>query len=125
MSRTSTSLGLAWYLDLDTNRGQEATPLVVDGVMYSTSAWSKVQAIDPATGKLLWQFDPKVPGERGVKACCDTVNRGVAFWNGRLYVGTLDGRLIALDAKTGTEAWSVVTVDQIASRTRSPAHPAS
>ena len=106
------SLSLAWYLDLDTNRGQEATPLVVDGVMYSTSAWSKVQAIDPGTGKLLWQFDPKVPGERGVMACCDTVNRGVAFWNGRLYVGTLDGRLIALDAKTGTEAWSVVTVDQ-------------
>jgi len=106
------NLGLAWYLDLDTNRGQEATPLVVDGVMYSTSAWSKVQAIDPATGKLLWQFDPKVPGERGVMACCDTVNRGAAFWKGRVYVGTLDGRLIALDAKTGSEVWSAVTVDQ-------------
>jgi quinohemoprotein ethanol dehydrogenase len=105
-------LGLAWSLDLDTHRGQEATPLVVDGVMYSTSAWSKVQAIDPANGKLLWQYDPKVPGERGVMACCDTVNRGAAFWNGRVYVGTLDGRLIALDAKTGAVAWSVITVDQ-------------
>ena len=111
-TETVKQLGLAWSLDLDTARGQEATPLMVDGVMYSSSAWSKVQAIDPATGKLLWQYDPKVPQERGVKACCDVVNRGVAFWNGRVFVGTIDGRLIALDAKTGTEAWSVVTVDQ-------------
>jgi quinohemoprotein ethanol dehydrogenase len=106
------TLGLAWSLDLDTTRGQEATPLVADGVLYSTSAWSKVQAIDAATGRLLWQYDPKVPGETGVKACCDVVNRGVALWKGRVYVGTLDGRLVALDAKTGHEAWSVVTVDQ-------------
>jgi len=106
------TLGLAWSLDLDTNRGQEATPLAVDGVLYSTSAWSKVQAIDAATGKLLWQYDPQVPGEVGAKACCDVVNRGVAMWKGRVYVGTLDGRLVALDAKTGKEAWSVVTVDQ-------------
>ena len=106
------TLGLAWSLDLDTARGQEATPLVVDGVLYSTSAWSKVQAIDAATGHLLWQYDPKVPGETGAKACCDVVNRGVGVWKGRVYVGTLDGRLVALDAKTGKEAWSVVTVDQ-------------
>ncbi len=106
------TLGLAWSLDLDTARGQEATPLVVDGVLYSTSAWSKVQAIDAATGHLLWQYDPKVPGETGAKACCDVVNRGVGMWKGRVYVGTLDGRLVALDAKTGKEAWSVVTVDQ-------------
>src|SRR5580658_2082681 len=106
------TLGLAWSLDLDTSRGQEATPLVVDGVMYSTSAWSKVQAIDAATGRLLWQYDPKVPGETGAKACCDVVNRGVGVWKDRVYVGTLDGRLVALDRKTGKEAWSVVTVDQ-------------
>jgi len=106
-----TTLGLAWSLDLDTSRGQEATPLAVDGVLYSTSAWSKVQAIDAATGKLLWQYDPKVPGEVGVKACCDVVNRGVAVWMGRVYVGTLDGRLVALDARTGKEVWSVMTVD--------------
>jgi PQQ-dependent dehydrogenase (methanol/ethanol family) len=105
-------LGLAWWLDLDTARGQEASPLIIDGVMYSTSAWSKVQAIDAATGKLLWQYDPKVPGETGVKACCDTVNRGVAAYEGKLFLGTLDGRLVALDAATGKEAWSVVTVDQ-------------
>ena len=111
------TLGLAWSLDLDTHRGQEATPLIIDGVMYSTSAWSKVQAIDAASGKLLWQYDPKVPGETGVKACCDTVNRGVAAYNGRLYVGTLDGRLVALDAASGAEVWSVVTVDQSKSYT--------
>jgi quinohemoprotein ethanol dehydrogenase len=105
-------LGLAWFLDLDTHRGQEATPLIIDGVLYSTSAWSKVQAIDAASGKLLWQYDPKVPGETGVKACCDTVNRGVAAYQGKLFVGTLDGRLVALDAATGNEVWSVVTVDQ-------------
>jgi alcohol dehydrogenase (cytochrome c)/quinohemoprotein ethanol dehydrogenase len=105
-------LGLAWSLNLDTSRGQEATPLVIDGVMYSTSAWSKVQAIDAATGKLLWQYDPKVPGETGVKACCDTVNRGVAAHEGKLFLGTLDGRLVAIDAATGKELWSVVTVDQ-------------
>jgi len=104
-------VGLAWYLDLDTDRGQEATPLVIDGVMYSTSAWSKVQAVDAATGQQLWQYDPRVPGETAVRACCDVVNRGVAAWNGRIYVGTLDGRLVALDAATGKEVWSVVTVD--------------
>ena len=94
--------------------------------MYSTSAWSKVQAIDAATGRLsLWQYDPKVPGEAGIKACCDVVNRGVALWKGRVYVGTLDGRLVALDAKTGKETWSVVTVDRRRRSTRSRARPAS
>jgi quinohemoprotein ethanol dehydrogenase len=105
-------LGLAWYYDLDTHRGQEATPVVVDGVMYTTSAWSKVQAFEAATGKLLWQFDPKVPGRTAVHACCDVVNRGVAVWRGRLYLATLDGRLIALDARTGKPLWSVLTVDR-------------
>ena len=104
-------LGLAWYYDLDTHRGQEATPLVIDGVMYTTSAWSKVQAFTAATGKLLWQFDPKVPGNVAIHACCDVVNRGVAAWQGRLFVGTLDGRLIALDARSGQPIWSVLTID--------------
>lgn len=105
-------LKLAWFYDLDTNRGQEATPIVVDGVMYTTSAWSKVYALDAATGRELWTYDPKVPGERGFSACCDVVNRGVAVYKGRVYFGTLDGRLIALEAKTGKPAWSTVTVDQ-------------
>ena len=86
--------------------------MVIDGVLYSSSAWSKVQAIEAATGKLLWQYDPKVAQERGVMVCCDVVNRGVAFWKDRVYVGTIDGRLVALDAKTGAVVWSEVTVDQ-------------
>ena len=105
-------LGIAWYHDLDTNRGQEATPIIVDGTMYTSSAWSKVQAFDAVTGKLKWQFDPEVPGKVAVNACCDVVNRGVAYWEGKVFVGTLDGRLIAIDAGTGKQVWSVVTVDQ-------------
>ncbi|MDB5424919.1 MAG: glucose dehydrogenase [Phenylobacterium sp.] len=104
-------LGLAWYAQFDTDRGQEATPLMVDGVLYTTTAWSKVYAFDAATGKQLWAFDPKVAGAKGFDACCDVVNRGVAIWKGRVYVGTLDGRLIALDAATGKPAWSVQTTD--------------
>lgn len=105
-------LGLAWYYDLDTHRGQESTPLFVDGTLYTTSAWSKVQAFDAVSGKLLWAYDPQVPGEAGAKACCDVVNRGVAYWGGKVFVGTLDGRLIAIDAKSGKPVWSTLTVDQ-------------
>ena len=104
-------LGVAWWATFDTDRGQEATPLVADGVLYTTSTWSKVFAFDAKTGKPLWSFDPEVPGEKGFNACCDVVNRGVALWKGRAYVGTLDGRLIALDAKTGKVVWSVQTTD--------------
>ena len=104
-------LGLAWYAQFDTDRGQEATPLMIDGVLYTTTAWSKVFAFDAATGKQLWAFDPKVEGAKGFNACCDVVNRGVAVWKGHVFVGTVDGRLIALDAKTGTQAWSVQTTD--------------
>jgi len=104
-------LGLAWYYDLDTQRGQEATPLVVDGVMYFTSAWSKVFALNAATGQLMWSFDPKVPREWAVNACCDVVNRGVAAWNGKIFFGTLDGRLIGLDAATGQRLWETLTID--------------
>ena len=104
-------LGLAWYFDLDTRRGQEATPLVIDGVMYFTSAWSKVFALNAATGEKLWSFDPRVPLEWAVNACCDAVNRGVAAWNGKVFAGTLDGRLIALDAGTGNMIWQTQTTD--------------
>jgi PQQ-dependent dehydrogenase (methanol/ethanol family) len=106
-------LGLAWFYDLDApHRGQESTPLVIDGVIYVTSAWSKVFALDAKTGAPLWTYDPKVPGRVAVNACCDAVNRGVAAWNGRVYLGTLDGRLIALDAVTGLPAWQVMTVPE-------------
>ena len=105
-------LGVAWTHDLDTNRGVEATPIVVDGVMYVTSAWSVVYALDAKTGDALWTYDPDVDRAVGVKACCDVVNRGVAVLDGKVYVGVIDGRLEALNAKTGERVWSTVTVDQ-------------
>jgi quinohemoprotein ethanol dehydrogenase len=104
-------LGLAWYFDLDTNRGQEATPIVVDGVMYFSTAWSKVFAVNAATGAGLWFYDPEVSPQWGANACCDVVNRGVAVWQGKVYIGALDGRLIALDAATGQPIWSRLTID--------------
>ena len=104
-------LGLAWYYDLDTDRGQEATPIVVDGVMYVGTAWSKVKALNAVSGELLWAYDPEVPGQKAVELCCDVVNRGVAVWKGRVYIGTLDGRLIALNAATGALDWEVQTTD--------------
>ena len=104
-------LGLAWTFDLETRRGLEATSLVVDGVLYTTATWSVVVALDAATGELLWRHDPGVPRRHASRICCDVVNRGVAFWEGKVFVGTLDGRLVALDAKTGEPVWSVLTVD--------------
>jgi len=104
-------LGLAWHYQFDTDRGQEATPLEVDGTLYTTTTWSKVFAFDAVTGALKWSFDPKVPGEDGFKACCDVVNRGVAVWKGKVYVGTIAGQLIALDATTGQPVWTVQTTD--------------
>jgi PQQ-dependent dehydrogenase (methanol/ethanol family) len=123
-AETVKDVGIAWTATLDTNRGMEATPIVVDGVMYLTSAWSVVYAYDAKTGERLWKFDPKVDKSRGVSACCDVVNRGVAIWEGMVYVGTIDGRLIALDAsrtegvteeggeKVKTPVWDEITVDQ-------------
>ena len=110
-TETVSRLGLAWFADFDTNRGQEATPLAIDGVLYVSTAWSKVKAFDARTGQLLWAFDPKVPGEFAGRGCCDVVNRGLAAWNGKIYVGAYDGRLFALDAKTGRVVWETLTLD--------------
>jgi quinohemoprotein ethanol dehydrogenase len=104
-------LGLAWHFDTRYNRGLEATPLVVDGVMFVSGNWSVVYALDAATGEQLWQYDPEVPKEWGQMACCDVVNRGVAVYEGKVFVGTLDARLVALDAATGEMAWEVSTAD--------------
>lgn len=106
------NLALEWHYDFDTHRGLEATPVVIDGVMYVTGSWSRVYALNAVTGKLLWEYDPAVPGEWAVNVCCDVVNRGVAVWQGKVYVGTLDGRLIALDAKSGALIWDVLTIDK-------------
>jgi quinohemoprotein ethanol dehydrogenase len=112
-SRNVSQLKLAWYSDLPAGeRGETSTPLIVDGVMYVTTSWSRVMALEAATGKALWRYDPKVPGDWGINACCDVVNRGVAFWEGKVYVGTLDGRLVALDAKTGMPLWETAVIDR-------------
>ena len=105
-------LGVAWTYDLATNRGVESTPIVVDGVMYVTSAWSVVYALDAKTGAEKWVYDPAADRAVGVKACCDVVNRGVAVYDGKVFVGVIDGRLEALNAETGEVIWSKVTVDQ-------------
>jgi alcohol dehydrogenase (cytochrome c)/quinohemoprotein ethanol dehydrogenase len=105
-------LGLAWSADLDTARGQEATPLMHDGVLYVSTAWSMVKAYDAKTGALKWSYDPKVPRAKLVDVCCDAVNRGVALYGDKVYVGTLDGRLVALDQKTGKEVWSKLTIPE-------------
>ncbi|MDR2212495.1 MAG: PQQ-dependent dehydrogenase, methanol/ethanol family, partial [Pseudomonadales bacterium] len=105
-------LGLAWSFDTGEVRGHEATPLVVDGVIYATRPWSSVFALDARTGELLWNYDPQVDKSIGWKACCDVVNRGVAYYDNKIFVGAIDGRLIALDAKTGEVVWETLTVDQ-------------
>lgn len=103
-------LGLAWSYNLESTRGVEATPLVVDGIMYVTASWSVVHAIDVRTGKKIWSFDPKVDKSKGFKGCCDVVNRGVALYQGKVFVGAYDGRLIALDAATGQPVWEKDTI---------------
>ena len=105
-------LALAWSMDLETNRALEATPIIVDGVMYTTGSWSIVYAVDAQTGALIWKYDPEVPREWAINACCDAVNRGAAVWEGKVFAGTIDGRLIALNAEDGTLVWSENTIDR-------------
>ena len=104
------NLGLAWFKDMQSNRALESTPIVVDNMMFLTTAWSRVYALDAVTGETIWSYDPEVPGAWARKACCDVVNRGVAVYKGRVYVASLDGRLIALDAATGAEVWKINTL---------------
>lgn len=103
-------LGLVWSYNLESTRGVEATPVVVDGIMYVTASWSIVHAVDVRTGQRLWSYDPKVDREGGYKGCCDVVNRGVAVYQGKVFVASYDGRLIALDAATGTRVWEQDTI---------------
>nr|WP_244499689.1 PQQ-dependent dehydrogenase, methanol/ethanol family [Tardiphaga robiniae] len=103
-------IGLMWTYNLESIRGVEATPLVVDGIMYVSAPWSVVHAVDTRTGKRLWTFDPGVDREKGYRGCCDVVNRGVALYKGKVFVGAYDGRLVALDAATGTKVWEKDTV---------------
>jgi quinohemoprotein ethanol dehydrogenase len=108
-SSTVKRLGLAWVYDTQSLRGLEATPLVADGVLYASADWSNVFAVDARTGRQLWRWDSKADRIRGARACCDVVNRGLALYKGRIYVGVIDGRLVALDAATGKTIWDVQT----------------
>jgi quinohemoprotein ethanol dehydrogenase len=108
---TVSKIGLTATYDMRDGRGVEATPLMVNGTLYVTSAWSIVYALDAVTGEERWVFDPKVERAVGAKACCDAVNRGVAYDSGKIFVAALDGRLIALDAQTGKPTWSTQTID--------------
>jgi quinohemoprotein ethanol dehydrogenase len=109
--QTVGKLGLAWSRELGTTRGLEGTPLVENGVLYFTGSWSVVYAIDAKTGEVRWTYDPKVNRTRALFVCCDVVNRGVALYKGKVYVGTLDGRLVALDEHSGTPVWDVATAE--------------
>ena len=105
-------LGLAWFAELNTYRGVEATPLEVDGILYNISAWNILSAYDARNGHLLWTYDPKVAPEWARYACCGPSARGIALWKGKVYIGALDGRLIAVDARSGHEIWSEQTFDR-------------
>lgn len=101
----------AWAFSLggEKQRGQETQPLVKDGVMYITGSYSRLYAIDARTGQELWQYDARLP--EGILPCCDVVNRGAALYGDKVYFGTLDARLVALDAKTGDVVWNKKIAD--------------
>ena len=105
-------LGLAWYADMS-ERGQwQTTPIVVDGRIYITTPWSKLYAFDAVSGKQLWKYDPQVPRALAATSlCCNNSNRGATFWKGKIIWGTLDGRLVAVDAKRGNKLWEAQTTD--------------
>lgn len=105
-------LGLAWYAPLNTYRGVEATPLMIDGILYNISAWDITTAYEAATGKVLWTYDPKIAPEWARLACCGPVSRGLAAWAGNIIIAALDGRLIALDAKSGKPVWTTQTIEK-------------
>lgn len=106
-------ISLAWYADISTNRGVEASPLMIDGILYNIEPWNVTVAYDATTGKELWRFDPEVDRDKGKHACCDIVTRGLSAWKGNIYIATLDGRVIAINAKTGKSVWSVETFDPV------------
>jgi len=105
-------LGLAWAVDMPQKGQWQSTPIEVDGRIYVTTPWSYINAFDARTGKLLWTYNPQVPREMAATSlCCNNSNRGAAYWNGKVIWGTLDGRLVAVDAKSGKKVWETQTTD--------------
>ena len=110
--KTVANLGLAWALEVGSKRGIESMPIVIDGIMYATGAWSVVYAIDARKGTLIWKYDPEVPPSLAKKLCCGVVNRGPAVYKGAVIWGTLDGRLISIDAADASVNWEVRTTPE-------------
>ena len=104
-------LGLEWSYDIDVLPNAFSAPIVVDGVMYFAAGYSVIQALDARTGKLLWRYDPKAASVAGERMRASWGIRGITYGEGKIFTGTIDGRLIALDAKTGQPAWSANTVE--------------
>jgi quinohemoprotein ethanol dehydrogenase len=106
-------LKVDWYLDLADVVGPVSTPLVANGVMYFVGSRNVVRAVSITTRKILWRYDPKVPEIAGDRMRVSFLygSRGLALWHDKVYVATVDGRLIGLDTNTGKEVWSVMTVD--------------
>jgi quinohemoprotein ethanol dehydrogenase len=107
-------LGLAWSLDIDSAMGMAAEPIEVDGVIYVSAPRSLVYAVDAVSGKVLWKFDPQVKMSFGTQnSYAVRVNRGVAVWEGKVYVSTGDCRLVAIDAASGKQLWSSQICDPV------------
>jgi quinohemoprotein ethanol dehydrogenase len=105
-------LGLAWYADIPERGGYQSTPLVIDGVLYMTAPWSNLYAFDAKSGKQLWKVDPQAPREiAATSICCNISNRGAAYADGKIIWGTIDGRLMAVNARTGQKAWEARVAD--------------
>jgi alcohol dehydrogenase (cytochrome c) len=101
----------AWSFSFggEKQRGQEAQPLVYDGVIYTTASYSRAFAVDARTGQKLWEYSARLPD--GIMPCCDVINRGMAIYGDLVYMGTLDAHLIALDRKTGKVVWNKKVAD--------------
>lgn len=109
---TVSRLGVAWYMDLPDDVGLVSTPLVVDGVLYFVGSMNVIRALDATTGALLWQYDPEVGAHIGNKRQVGWAhNRGISFYKGKIFGATWDGRLFAVDAKSGALVWSTRTYD--------------
>ena len=108
---TVSRLAPDWVVELSTDRGLVSTPLVVDGVMYFIGGMNVVRAVNATSGALLWEFDPEIRAMAGQMRAGWDHNRGIGFWKGKVYLATWDGRLIALDARTGKEVWRVRTFE--------------
>jgi quinohemoprotein ethanol dehydrogenase len=104
-------LGLAWATDIESAMGLATEPIVVDGVIYVSAPQSRVYAVDAVSGKVLWRFDPKVRLDRMRNSWAAHSNRGLAVWAGKVYVGTGDCRLVAIDAASGQQAWAAQVCD--------------